>query len=126
MAGPGEHANRIQVIHLPLVWLDPNVHDENNAVTRRDLKNNFGRCAFYDDAKECKLHTERHTADTKYVLIVSGQLGSKLVPLIHDRSNIESIYVYCLQKEIHEQWAIAYAKVRYFLILSIPIIIWFN
>ena len=111
MAGPEQNANRIQVISLPLIWLDPNVFDENNRVTQKDLRDNFGRCNFYEDAKECQRHIERHI-NGQFVLIVSGQLGSKLVPLIYDRSNVESIYVYCLQREIHEQWAKNYGKVR--------------
>jgi hypothetical protein len=119
------HFQRINVIHLPLIWLDPDIHTGTNKDTKRDLEQNFGRCRFSGTVNECRSLIEQSAMNAQYVLIVSGQFGSELVPLIHNHSNVKSIYVYCLNKEKHEQWAKDYSKVNGFLILSRFIIICF-
>ncbi|CAF1143683.1 unnamed protein product [Rotaria sp. Silwood1] len=45
-------------------------------------------------------------------MIVSGRLGQDIVPSIHELRQVISIYVYCMDKSRHEQWARNFAKVK--------------
>ncbi|CAF4962111.1 unnamed protein product, partial [Rotaria sp. Silwood1] len=45
-------------------------------------------------------------------MIVSGQLGREIIPSIHELQQVISIYVYCIDKKGHEQWARNFAKVK--------------
>ncbi|CAF3985218.1 unnamed protein product [Rotaria sp. Silwood1] len=45
-------------------------------------------------------------------MIVSGQLGKEIVPSVHNLQQVISIYVYCMNKEINEQWASRFTKVK--------------
>ncbi|CAF4869195.1 unnamed protein product, partial [Rotaria sp. Silwood2] len=45
-------------------------------------------------------------------MIVSGQLGKEIVPAVQNLQQVTSIYVYCMNKEINEQWANRFAKVK--------------
>ncbi|CAF3749135.1 unnamed protein product [Rotaria sp. Silwood1] len=45
-------------------------------------------------------------------MVVSGQLGRKIVPTIHSLRQVISIYVYCFDKKRNEEWACKYAKVK--------------
>ncbi|CAF1071152.1 unnamed protein product [Rotaria sordida] len=45
-------------------------------------------------------------------MIVSGQLGKEIVPSIHNLRQVMSIYVYCMNKAINEQWASRFVKVK--------------
>ncbi|CAF1184666.1 unnamed protein product [Rotaria sordida] len=45
-------------------------------------------------------------------MIVSGQLGKEIVPSVHNFRQVMSIYVYCINKAINEQWASRFVKVK--------------
>ncbi|CAF1353988.1 unnamed protein product [Rotaria sordida] len=45
-------------------------------------------------------------------MIVSGRLGREIVPSIHELRQVISIYVYCMDKKSHEQWACNFEKVK--------------
>jgi predicted hydrocarbon binding protein len=109
MATPKE----FKIIKFALVWLDAHVETDDNRETNRRLGKDLGRLRSFTNVKECQTFLEQHKAVEEFVLIVSGQLGSELVPLIHDLSNISSIYVYCAWKENSEKWSKKFEKVRY-------------
>jgi len=116
----------IQVIPIPLIWLDANVSEnEDGKNTQRKLNRNFGRCIFVTSTTNCEKAVEKSFEKTKIVLIVSGQIGSNFVPQIHDNPKYSSIYVYCGDINRHRRWADNFTKVRCFIILSVFIIISF-
>ncbi|CAF0936145.1 unnamed protein product [Rotaria sordida] len=45
-------------------------------------------------------------------MIVSGGLGEKTVPAIHDMSQLDSIFIFCYKVAYHEQWSKGYLKVK--------------
>ncbi len=47
----------------------------------------------------------------RLILIVSGQLGRKLVPQIHHLRQLSSIYVFCMDKQANERWTRQFTKV---------------
>ncbi|CAF1654680.1 unnamed protein product [Rotaria magnacalcarata] len=52
------------------------------------------------------------TKNEKIFLVVSGSLGETLVPIIHDYEQIDSIYIYCENKNKHEKWANEIKKIK--------------
>ncbi|CAF5107361.1 unnamed protein product, partial [Rotaria sp. Silwood1] len=45
-------------------------------------------------------------------MIVSDQLGKEIISTVHNLQQVMSIYVYCVNKEINEQWASRFVKVK--------------
>ena len=50
--------------------------------------------------------------DEKVFLIISGSLGQKLVPLLENITQINSIYVFSNNRQINEEWASKYQKLK--------------
>ncbi|CAF4070786.1 unnamed protein product [Rotaria sp. Silwood1] len=96
-----------------LVWLDTKI-DENNA----DFKNSFAQLRnvvntveVFTDVDQCFEYMES-IKDEKIFLIVSGALGEKTVPLIHNMPQLDTIFVFCKNKDQHKQWAKNWSKIR--------------
>jgi hypothetical protein len=107
-----EQLTEVPVIRLPLLWLDDNAQNEESAAMRTIFNMNFGRCKFYSSVQECQNFIRSTGADV--VLVVSGQLGSELVPQIHDRRNVSKIYIYCQNVRKHRAWSASHTKVYLF------------
>ena len=45
-------------------------------------------------------------------MIVTGALGKEVVPIIHDASHLDSIFVFCHNKAYHEKWTKDWLKVK--------------
>ncbi|CAF4167778.1 unnamed protein product [Adineta steineri] len=45
-------------------------------------------------------------------MIVSGSLGKHIVPRVHDISQVDSIFIFCHNKEWHNQWAKEWPKIK--------------
>jgi hypothetical protein len=66
----------------------------------------------FEDVRECQQYIEQRSNSDRLILIVSGQLGREIVPLIDNLRQILSIYVYCIGKKSNEQWTLKFAKVK--------------
>ena len=92
-------------------WLDSNVHaTDDNRQTEEELRQVINYLRTFDDSDECEAVIRQITKE-KVVLIVSGALGQRLVPRLHDLAQFSACYVFCLDKELNEQWATRYHKV---------------
>ncbi|CAF0761631.1 unnamed protein product [Rotaria sp. Silwood1] len=99
--------------NIILTWLDANIENEENKQTFNTLCEKFGDCMQFSDESNFNRFLGRIMNNTRrIILIVSGQIGEKLVPVIHERSNILSIYVYCSRREYHEQWSQGFSKTK--------------
>ena len=45
-------------------------------------------------------------------MIVSGSLGQHTVPRVHNISQVDSIFIFCNDKEYHEQWVTEWSKIK--------------
>ena len=105
-----------QPASLHVVWLDANIFNDENkvlleqmrkVVDRPDLVNEFV------DKDECIRYLARGTIGSNhYIVVVSGRLGPALLPSIHSREAISSIYVYCGDRQRAELWTAEYSKVK--------------
>ena len=87
-----------------LVWLDGNM-DENdddyrNSISKlREISNTVHT---FTDLNAC-ITFIKETKTTKAFMITSGALGQTAVPMVHELSHIDGIYIFCGDKKKHQQ-----------------------
>jgi hypothetical protein len=92
---------------MSLVWLDNSADDD----TTQQLKVLDNNLKIFKDKNECEEYVKSQSPDARITLIVNGTLGQELVPTIDSLPQIITIYVYCMNKEVHEKWAKTFPKV---------------
>ncbi len=104
------HNDRTQT--SALIWLDACVDtNKENKQAQEELRSIISYFKTFEDLNQCQQFILSILSHNRIVLIVSGQLGRKLVPEIHQFQQLSLIYVYCMNKEINEQWAKDFPKV---------------
>ncbi len=101
--------NHLEIFSL--IWLDDNVNAKESRDTQQKLRSIINHLKIFQDVQECQRYIEQRSKQDRLVLIVSGQLGQKVVPSIHKLRQVSSIYVYCKDKKSNEQRAYKFAKV---------------
>lgn len=95
-----------------LLWLDSSVNTtQENIAAQEELRATIHQLKTYSDPNECERGILSWPTDDRIVLIVSGQLGRQVVPRIHSVEQLVSIYVYCQNQALNEQWSIQFIKV---------------
>ncbi|CAF3599407.1 unnamed protein product [Rotaria socialis] len=96
-----------------LVWLDANIdegkEDFQKALTA--LRKIFVTVEPFTDVDQCVDYLTS-IDDQKIYLITSASLGQTTVPLIHDIAQLDTIFVFCSNKDEHKFWAKECAKVK--------------
>jgi hypothetical protein len=96
-----------------LVWLDQTI-DESNDDTRNSISQLQCIVNFiypFIDSNQC-IDFITDTTNEKVFLIIDGSLAQQLLPLIENIIQIESIYILCNDKVVHEQWTKEHQKVK--------------
>ena len=94
-----------------LCWLDAGINTDDNRETQKQLQSIINQLTTFDNISECQQFIESHSAQNRLILIVSGQFGRQIVPQIHHLRQLSSIYVYCMNKQLNEEWAQQFSKV---------------
>ena len=96
-----------------LVWLDANLNeskaDSKNSLER--LRNVVTSINIFKDAEKC-IEFLNEISEEKVFIIVSGSLGRQVVPDLEDMPQVQSIYIFCGKKAIHEEWTSKMPKVK--------------
>ncbi|UJR19637.1 hypothetical protein I4U23_022771 [Adineta vaga] len=107
------HLDIRKIQNVLLIWLDSNI-DENN----KDYENTITqlRCVvndlnIYTDGAQCIQFIET-IKDRKACIIISGSLGQLIVPSVHNLSQVDSIFIFCGNKQRHEVWAQTWPKIK--------------
>ncbi|UJR14626.1 hypothetical protein I4U23_001620 [Adineta vaga] len=95
-----------------VTWLDPSVNGEDNAETLARLHANIKFIKVFERSDECEKYLQNMSPYDRTTLIVSGSLGKNLVPKIELYSQISSIYVFCVYRELYELWAKEHPKIK--------------
>ena len=96
-----------------LVWLDANFN-ESSADFKKSLKylrQVVSSIETFTDAEECVKFLDQ-VKQEKAFMIVLGSLGRQVVPEIESKPQLEAVYVFCLSKSTHEEWASKIPKVK--------------
>lgn len=95
-----------------LFWLDAELNtSEHNQQVQKCLLLLNKNLKKFEHIKPCQDAIENYGNRNRIILIVSGRLGRELVPQINDLSQIASIYIYCHDKKVNEEWSCQFNKV---------------
>ncbi|CAF4372486.1 unnamed protein product, partial [Didymodactylos carnosus] len=93
---------------LIIIWLDANIDPK----LERDLHCAVSVLKVFQDPDQCVDHIISFENGENVLLIVSGSYGRNIVPLIYQISQLVWIYIYCINKQVNEQWAKNYEKIH--------------
>ncbi|CAF1506227.1 unnamed protein product [Rotaria magnacalcarata] len=96
-----------------LIWLDPNI-DKSQPQYKQplaELQRLVASINTFTRIEDC-INFIDGIQETKVFMIVSGSLGQSIVPQIHDKTHVDSIYVYCRDAERHRKWSSSWSKVK--------------
>jgi len=94
-----------------LIWLDAAINSEENLAAQEKFRSIINYLQTFDQLNECKKYILSVPSEDRIVLITNDHFGQQLIPEIHHLRQIYSIYIYCTNKEYHQQWSIQYKKV---------------
>jgi hypothetical protein len=95
-----------------LYWLDADVNkSDHNKTVQHELRSIINHLKLFDDQSQCQQAIQSLSTQDRIILIVSGRLGRQIVPQIHQLRQLSSIYVYCSDKALNEEWARQFTKV---------------
>ncbi|CAF3967619.1 unnamed protein product [Adineta steineri] len=108
------HSNTSIFQNYQLVWLDAHIDEHNDSNYRNTitiLRRIINYVTTFNEVDECMNYIGK-MKDEKIILIISGTLGQNFIPIIHDTSQIMSIFIFCKNKLVHELWAHSWPKIR--------------
>ena len=99
------HPTRRVLQNFQLIWLDSDFNEANSHFKEslEKLHQTVTSITTFTDADECVDFMDE-IEEGRVFLIVSGSLGRHVVPCIEAMSQLESIYVFCDNKVLHEEW----------------------
>jgi len=104
---------RINVQNVLLVWLDGNIDENNddckNTITQ--LRRSVHSINTFTDVDEC-VDFLSDIFSEKVIMIISGAFCQQTVPLIHDITQLQNVFLVCASKTEHEQWTKAWPKIK--------------
>ena len=111
---PGRLPYARMVQNFLLLWLDGNIDETNNDDCRNSitkLRQVVNTVNTFTDANECINFINGIKEETIF-MISSGAFGQTTVPVVHDKSQISTIYIFCGNKNRHENLAQQWPKVK--------------
>ncbi|CAF3984543.1 unnamed protein product [Rotaria magnacalcarata] len=103
---------RRTVQNFLLVWLDVNIDEKKEDFQKSltELQKIFVTIEPFTDVDQCVDYLTS-IDDQKIYLITSASFGQTIVPLIHDIAQLDTIFVFCSNKDEHNVWANEWSKV---------------
>jgi hypothetical protein len=111
---PNRPLNTRMVQNFHLVWLDGSIgedinDDYRNSITK--LRQVVNTVNTFIDGDEC-INFINSIKDEKTFMISSGALGQITVPVVHDKPQVNTIYIFSGNKARHEKWMKQWPKVK--------------
>ncbi|CAF3814909.1 unnamed protein product, partial [Rotaria sordida] len=96
-----------------LIWLDADFDESKNDYKQsmQQLRNVIATIITFTDADQCVDYLS-DIKDEKVLMIVSGSLGQHVIPEIQICPQLDSVYVFCDNQSMHEQWARKIPKIK--------------
>ncbi|UJR22195.1 hypothetical protein I4U23_025259 [Adineta vaga] len=96
------------------VWLDKTIEisKDNQDVKALIQLNTRSRLRIYIEPDICIENlTGNQFLNKRIILIISNEFGPVVLPVIHDCPHIQSIYVYCTNRSLAQEWSKTFMKV---------------
>lgn len=101
--------------NMPIIWLDPNVHEGNaNLALQKQLNEVTKSFQVLADDEECEEYIRHLPVGEQIILIVAGSIGSVIIPLVHDSTQLKVIYIYSYKEQYYKKKFKNYKKVSTF------------
>jgi tetratricopeptide (TPR) repeat protein len=102
----------VQNFHL--VWLDGSIDEVNsddyrNSITK--LREVINTVNTFTDVDEC-IDFINSIEKERAFIIFSGFFGQKTVPVVHNKTQVSTICIFCGNKARHEKWAKEWPKIK--------------
>ena len=96
-----------------LIWLDANIDREHGDYhkTMAQFEQLTNSIEVFNDSDRC-IRSIENSPNKKIHLVTSGSLGKQVVPRLHEQPQVKSIFIFCGNKNSHEEWARKFAKVK--------------
>ena len=100
-AGARRRVDIKMVQNVLLIWLDTNINIKNEdcANTVTQLRRVVNDINTFTDGEDC-IQFINTINDNKVCMIISGSFGQHIVPLVHYKSQVDSIFIFCGNKKI--------------------------
>jgi tetratricopeptide (TPR) repeat protein len=102
----------VQNFHL--VWLDGSIDEINNDDCRNSitqLRQVVNTVNTFIDVDEC-IDFITDIKEEKTLIILSGVFSQIMIPIVQEISQVSSIYIFCKNQALHEQWVQQWSKVK--------------
>ncbi|CAF3636412.1 unnamed protein product, partial [Rotaria socialis] len=96
-----------------VVWLDTNIDEKKEHFQQCiiEVRKIVAALDLFTDVEQCVEYLKRSDGQ-KFFLITSGSLGQKAMPLIHNMAQVDTIFVYTENEDLHKVWAKDWSKVE--------------
>jgi tetratricopeptide (TPR) repeat protein len=106
------NARMVQNFHL--VWLDGSIDEINNDDCRNSitkLRQVVNTVNTFTDVDKC-IEFINSIQQEKTFMISSGAFGPTIVPVVHGKPQVSTIYIFCANQAWHEKWAKEWPKIQ--------------
>src|SRR5689334_4041863 len=101
-----QRVNTRMVQNVLLIWLDNDTNDGSadcrNTITQ--LRRVVNSINTFTDGDQC-IEFINSINDNKACMIISASFGQHIVPSVHNMSQVDSIFIFCSNQQIHKEWA---------------------
>lgn len=96
-----------------LVWLELNIDESNDDYCSLlvHLRRIINTIYIFNDINKCVQFLAK-TVNEKAFIIVSDSIGQYVVSQIHQMSQLDSVYIFCRNKSVDEEWTKDWSKVK--------------
>jgi tetratricopeptide (TPR) repeat protein len=102
------------VQNFRLIWLDGSINEVDNNDCRKTitkLRQVVNSVNTFMDADEC-IDFINSIQEEKVFIICSGTFSQTIIPIVHDKSKVNTIYIFCENKAWHKKWVQQWPKVK--------------
>ncbi len=93
-----------------VAWFDPKAFNSENSGYNEELKEDIEINRF-SKITEIESHLKSNP-QTYFIVITSGSGGKDLMQRIHSLQNVTQVFIFCLNRSHHEEWAEKYSKIK--------------
>ncbi|CAF1063484.1 unnamed protein product, partial [Adineta steineri] len=96
-----------------LIWVDSNINENNTdcSNTIKQFKRVVNNVHTFTDSEECVEFVQTIT-NNKVCMVISGSLGKHIVSRVHNMSQVDTIFIFCNNKEWHKEWTKEWLKIK--------------
>jgi hypothetical protein len=109
-----QRRNISMVQNVLLIWLDTSIDEKHSDCqkTSTQLRSVINVINTFTGGDECIEFITNNSNNEKICMIISGALGQLIVPLVHNMSQVDSIFIFCDNRKRHKQWVKEWPKIK--------------